>query len=306
LLLCTNTGGLIPGEEAIGNVFQYESSGRFQQHQLIVNLRTRFRDGLSLFANYTLNKADSDTDGVNVFPADSQDLRGEYGRSALDIRHQVIAGGSIELPWELRLSPFMVARSGVPFNITTGQDTNGDTLFTERPALAADLTRPSVVITDFGAFDLAPLPGQRIIPRNFGEGPGFFRVNLRGGKTFNLGGGAAASSGAAAQGAGGRRRGRGGGPWSQASRGRGGGSADSRYSLTLSLSSTTPISARPSAISARLCSATRLPPRAASVLAAGSRGETAGSNWSCASAFNRGLSWDGGLSWAGCFRVFEL
>jgi hypothetical protein len=93
------------------------------------------------------------------------------------------------LPWGVSVNPFVVARSGGPFNIITGRDTNGDTLFTERPAFATDLSRPSVVFTSFGAFDLDPLPGQSIVPRNLGQSPGFFQVNLRVGKTFEFGGG---------------------------------------------------------------------------------------------------------------------
>ncbi|HUE83073.1 MAG TPA: hemerythrin domain-containing protein [Pyrinomonadaceae bacterium] len=41
----------------------------------------------------------------------------------------------------MRLSPFIVATSGRPFNIITGRDSNGDTLFTERPAFASASTR---------------------------------------------------------------------------------------------------------------------------------------------------------------------
>jgi hypothetical protein len=81
----------------------------------------------------------------------------------------------------------LVATSTRPFNITTGSDLNGDTIFTDRPAFATDLSRPSVVRTAFGAFDLAPMPGQTIIPRNYGVGPGLISVNLRLAKTFKLG-----------------------------------------------------------------------------------------------------------------------
>ncbi|HYL97495.1 MAG TPA: hypothetical protein VEZ90_00965, partial [Blastocatellia bacterium] len=65
-----------------------------------------------------------------------------------------------------------------PFNIVTRRDTNGDTLFTARPAFATDLNRPSVVETPLGNFDLNPLPGEQIVPRDFGRGPSFFSMNL--------------------------------------------------------------------------------------------------------------------------------
>jgi hypothetical protein len=78
------------------------------------------------------------------------------------------------------LNMFMAASSGPPFNITIGRDLNGDTLFSERPAFATNLTDPDIVITPLGAFDPTPSPGQTIIPRNFGRGPGYvsFQFNL--------------------------------------------------------------------------------------------------------------------------------
>jgi hypothetical protein len=77
-----------------------------------------------------------------------------------------------------------VASSGRPFNIIVGQDLNGDTLFTDRLAFATDLNRPSVRQTAFGEFDLAPLPGQALIPRNSGLGPGAHLIEMRVSKTF--------------------------------------------------------------------------------------------------------------------------
>ena len=41
--------------------------------------------------------------------------------------------------------------------------------------------------TRFGNFNLHPNPGEALIPRNFGEGPGYFAVNMRVSKTWNFG-----------------------------------------------------------------------------------------------------------------------
>lgn len=169
------------------NIYQYESSGVFDQRLLIVLLSNRLGKRVNFFARYIFGKASSNADGVNSFPADSDDLSTEYGRAATDVRHRFLLAGTINAAWGLRLSPFILASSGQPFNITTGRDTNGDTLFTERPAFATDLTRPSVVITRFGAFDLNPTAGQQIIPRNYGNGPSFLTVNFRVSKTFGFG-----------------------------------------------------------------------------------------------------------------------
>src|SRR5262249_54427976 len=42
--------------------------------------------------------------------------------------------------------------------------------------------------TRFGTFNLSPLPGEQIIPRNFGRAPGSLSVNVRVSRTFGFGG----------------------------------------------------------------------------------------------------------------------
>jgi hypothetical protein len=200
-------GGVRPVAGA-GNIFQYESTGRFDQSQLLFNARSNFSERGSIFANYAFGRARSDSDGAGTFPANSYDLGGEYGRAALDIRHRFVIGGSYAAPLGLRLSPFITFRSGVPFNITTGADANGDTLFTERPAFATSLSEPGIIVTRFGAFDPTPEVGDVLVPRNYGRGPEFFVVNLRAAKEFGFGGGGKKSSATPGQsGGGGGQRG---------------------------------------------------------------------------------------------------
>jgi hypothetical protein len=107
-------------------------------------------------------------------------------------------GGTFILPrLKVNLNPFVVYSSGRPFNIITGQDTNGDGLFTERPAFATAQTDPrDVKRTKFGDFDLNPDPGQPLIPRNYGMGPSFFSVNLGISRAFMFGNAPAASAAA--------------------------------------------------------------------------------------------------------------
>ncbi|HEY8186804.1 MAG TPA: carboxypeptidase regulatory-like domain-containing protein [Pyrinomonadaceae bacterium] len=179
----------------VGEIYQYESSGRFNQNQLFIGFNNRFSRALTFFSSYSLSKTTNDTDGQggSLFPANSYDLTGEFGRAAFDVRHRFTFAGTLNLPWwELSLNPFIVASSGRPFNITTGQDTNGDRLFTERPSFApegVDCSHPvaTIVCTKFGNFNLRPAVGEPLIPRNFGEGPGFVSVNIRISKTWNFG-----------------------------------------------------------------------------------------------------------------------
>ena len=171
----------------IGNVYQYESEGIFRQNQLIVNSNIRIGSKLSLFGYYTLNYANSNTSGASSFPSNQYDLMDDYGRASFATRHRLFLGGTVALPYAFRLNPFVVAGSGVPFNITLGEDVNGDSIYNDRPAFATDLSRPSVVVTHFGTFDTQPIAGQALVPINYGTSGARFTMNLRVSKTFGLG-----------------------------------------------------------------------------------------------------------------------
>ncbi len=199
----------------VGNILQYESSGSFKQNQLIFSLRNRFSSKLSFFANYVLGKATNDTDGANSFPANSADLSGEYGRSSLDVRQRFIFGGTVQIPYGFSLNPFVIVSSGKPFNITTGLDTNGDSLFTERPTYAQLAARCTALgITNSFCDTSSASDVNAMIPRNYGSGPSFATVNMRLSRTFGFGGEGSSGNG---------------GPF-------GGGSAsNNKYNLTFSL-----------------------------------------------------------------------
>ncbi|MEP6818958.1 MAG: carboxypeptidase regulatory-like domain-containing protein [bacterium] len=179
----------------IGEIYQYESSGRFNQNQLFIGFNNRFSRALTFFSSYSLSKTTNDTDGQgsSLFPANSYDLTGEFGRASFDVRHRFTFAGTINLPWwQVSLNPFIVVSSGAPFNITTGQDTNGDRVFTERPSFApagVNCSTPvaNIVCTKYGNFNLQPAVGEQLIPRNFGHGPGFASINMRVSKTWNFG-----------------------------------------------------------------------------------------------------------------------
>lgn len=192
----TNPDGVRPFGN-IGDINQYESSGRLNQTQFYVGFNSRFSQSLTFFSNYSLTHANNDTDGQGArnFPLNSHDLHGEYGRSSTDIRHRFAFGGTWSSPWwGLTFNPFILASSGAPFNIITGADTNLDGQFMERPSFApagvacAGPNKPAnVVCTEFGNFNVQPAPGEEVIPRNFGQSPGYFIVNLSLSKTFSFG-----------------------------------------------------------------------------------------------------------------------
>lgn len=229
-----------PGSEDI--IYQYESSGRLNQQQLMFNVNSRFSRRVTLFSFYVLNRARSDTDGPGTFAADPWNYAPEYGRASNDARNFFMIGGALTAPWGLRMSPFVVGRTGGPFNITTGTDLNGDTVFVDRPSFATT-GEEGARVTPWGIFDPTPEPGDTIIPRNWGQAPNTFTVNLRVSKTFGFGESQnAAAGGPGAMGGGrggGGRRGPGGGGMRMGG-GMGGlfadGGTNSRYNLTISVS----------------------------------------------------------------------
>lgn len=244
------------------NVYQYESEGIFRQNQLIANVRVSVGKKISLFGFYTLGYANSNVSGGGGggggfssgvtssagFVSNSYDPMADYGRASFDVRDRAFIGGTIEVPYGFRLSPFIIINSGQPYNITAGSDLNGDSIFNDRPVLQSTATCATVIVngtnycTPLGTFIAAlPTAGQTVLPINYGTASGNATVNLRISKTFGLGpitkgaaggqGGGQRGGGFPGGGLGGRGLGGGGGnPF-------GGGSGTThRYNLTFSVS----------------------------------------------------------------------
>lgn len=203
---------------------------------------------LSLWGYYTLNYANSDTSGAGYVPSIPCEapslptgtpcgIDEDYGRASFDVRHRVFVGGTVGLPWGMRISPFMIASSGSPFNLTTGQDLYGINVFNTRPTVGT-CGGPGVEPTAYGCFNLVTQPGQTMIPINEETGPGRFTLNTRVSKTFGFGekketagGGGPGEGGTFGRGPGGPHGGGGdhrGGMF-------GGGPSNYRYNLTFSV-----------------------------------------------------------------------
>lgn len=170
-----------------GNVYQYDTSGVLRYNQVF--LRAQIQDGekFFLFFNYSYRRRRTDTNGS--FPSNQYDLRRDYGRASNDSHNRLFLGifSDGHLPLHLGGGPFLAMQSGVPFNITLGNDLNGDSQFNDRPTFATDLYRPSVLRTAFGNFDTSPIAGQQLIPINYGQSPGIIQLNLFLGRNIHFG-----------------------------------------------------------------------------------------------------------------------
>jgi hypothetical protein len=245
------TGGATPNGTN-QNVYQYTSGGIFRQNQLIANVRLNTGRRVSLFGFYTLSYAKSNassggnpggffasgTTSTASFLSDQHDHMADYGRAAFDVRHRAFVGGNISLPRSFSLSPFVIINSGQPYNLTTGQDNNADSIFNDRPWFT---TGTGGVCTANSSFSTTTT-GTRV-PVNYCTGRGNATFNLRLSKTIGLGRETKNASGGM-MGPGGPRGGpRGGGLGPGGLSGSGGNmffgqgnSSNRRYNLTFSIS----------------------------------------------------------------------
>jgi len=190
----------------LDNIYQYATEGIFRQNQLIVSSNVRAGAKLTLFGYYTLNSVHSNTSGG--FPSNQYNLDQDYGRAAYDIRHRVFFGGSISGPYGFRLSPFLIAASGLPYDVTIGQDLNGDSIYNDRPSFSGLCSQP----TQPCFYNTNPGPTDPRVPINSLTGPTQFVLNLRLSKTFGFGKENASANGQPnGPGGGGGHRGGGGG-----------------------------------------------------------------------------------------------
>jgi hypothetical protein len=113
-----------------GIIYQIESSARSLTNRLDFQLNRRFGK-FTTFGRYSLGWMYSDGGSI---PADSYDLRSEWGRANGDSRHRGSIGSFMTLPKGFRLQLMMIASTGAPFNITTGFDDNRDGSINDRPA----------------------------------------------------------------------------------------------------------------------------------------------------------------------------
>jgi len=230
----------------VGDIYNYESDGIYKQTQVMVNLNTSIGRWGSIFSRYSYSNAHSDTDGLSSMPSNPYNFKVDWGRTGLNVSHSLFLGGSITTKYKFRLSPFLVAHTGTPFNITTGTDLylQGTGQPTARPSVIDNAVTGSKV-SPVGILYPYPTVATPQIERYAGTGAGFIGLNLRVSRTWGFGptrfkgtsGGARAGGGGGRGPGGGGGRGPGGGGFGGFGGGPPGGGGEStehRYNLTLS------------------------------------------------------------------------
>jgi hypothetical protein len=179
-------------DPAHGSIAAIVTEGRSWYTGMSLDWQWRSEPGW-LRASYTLSRAedlgfDPLKEGI-ALPPDSDDIAGERGRSDGDRRHRFVLSGDAPLPfWGARLSGVVQLSSGLPYNVTTGQDDNWDGILTDRPPGVGrndgeDSSLAAVnAVRDQEVVDLAPLASMP-------DEPWFFQVDLGLYKQFFLEGG---------------------------------------------------------------------------------------------------------------------
>ncbi len=122
--------------EANTNLYQFQQTGRIGGNVLFAGIDQHSLKHLQIFAGYIRMDLRGDADAATEFPQNSYSDAGEIARPTWEATHHLIAFASYSLPHAVNLSTQFDAASGVPYNVTTGFDNNGDGVFNDRPVFS--------------------------------------------------------------------------------------------------------------------------------------------------------------------------
>ncbi len=118
----------------VGTIAQLESSGSGMENSFETSLQSYFSHGISANFRYRLAKNVSNYDDkILDLPANSNDLRSEFGPSDLDRRHSFNGNFSFSVFDRISIISTFKYESPLPFTIITGRDENGDSVVNDRP-----------------------------------------------------------------------------------------------------------------------------------------------------------------------------
>ena len=170
-------------QDFVTNVWEIGNYGWIDYHALQVHVDKRLSRGYSVRGSYTLSRSYGDIDmGVNE-PIDSQlrdDLRLNLneGPTILDVRNILSVSGTLDVPGGhgLKISGVLQARGGSPFTLTdsrTDPDRNGFFQEPLPPGEYRGVGPDAITVENDGG-------------RRGARGPGYARLDLRGGYRFRL------------------------------------------------------------------------------------------------------------------------
>jgi Carboxypeptidase regulatory-like domain/TonB dependent receptor-like, beta-barrel len=168
------TTGLRPNPAYV-RITQYETEGHAWYSALLMSVERRAGRGPAFGASYTFAKAIRDVEGFLFLAQDQLNPAAEKALATNHRAHQLVAHLTWLLPAGVQVAGLFQARSGQPWNVTTGRDNNGDTEQNDRPDLAVPGGDPRSVSTYFANFS------GRVgnLGRNANIGDSFYTLDAR-------------------------------------------------------------------------------------------------------------------------------
>ncbi len=114
---------------------EIQSSGKRATDRFTVALNARYMPRRMLgMVMYQLTSARNFADSATMLPSDSTNPDADWGPSAQDVRHRIFFNVNTPLARGVRMGLNVQGASAMPYNIITGFDTNGDSVFNDRDA----------------------------------------------------------------------------------------------------------------------------------------------------------------------------
>ena len=122
-------------DPTVGNITEIQSTGKRASDRFTVALNARYLPRRVLgMVMYQYANSRNYADSATSLPSDSNNPDADWGPSAQDVRHRIFFNFNAPLANGVRMGLNVQGSSALPYNITTGLDNNGDTLFNDRPA----------------------------------------------------------------------------------------------------------------------------------------------------------------------------
>src|SRR3989449_1850566 len=174
--------GIRPNADFL-RIQQYQTNGNSWYNALLLGVERRSGRGPQFGISYTLSKQVRDVEDFGFQAADMSNRGAEKARANNDRRHQLVANMTWALPAGFQIGSLLQARSGLPWNVTTGTDNNRDTITTtDRP----DLLNPNGDPRDRSTYSASFNGHAGNLPRNFGIASDFWVLDARLSRFFKL------------------------------------------------------------------------------------------------------------------------
>jgi hypothetical protein len=164
------------------NMVEYQNSGHYGGNSISFSLDQHSYKHFGFSASYSHMNFKSDTLG-NETPQSSYSNKGEEARVYWQRRNSFTLLGNLNLPYRIVATTQFDAAGGLPYNVTTGTDNNGDGNFTDRPSYAS-APGSGVYSTRFGLLTTNTVNGN--VPANLGTMPGVIHLDMNLSRTFAL------------------------------------------------------------------------------------------------------------------------